>query len=247
MKTKGKTIAVATLRLVLLSTVCATWAYAQGLGATPPITMEDGVAGCSTCLTEAAGVNAIGASDIPAGTINNVDKLHADIKSGPDGTKVVTLEGSATANRCLQTDDDGDAVVASGACAVANGAPYAFTSATLLSDGNTTVYVSLSGAVSTSATDIRAQSVVGAGTLRNLRIVLSQNCSSCTATLRKGTCGGTLSDTSVTVTPATANTPVADTTNNTTTTANQCVQVGLAKTSAAADFYLIGHLDKTSD
>jgi hypothetical protein len=187
--------------------------------------------------------------DLPAGAVNAMTEIDSSIKQSSTGTnKVATFEGTATAGRCVRVNSNNNLEVATGDCASGSGVNslIAPKSQTKVSNGSTTVYMDAVGAVGTTD-DLGTQTVVPAGTWGNLRCSASSNGTGASVTVAKGTCGSGLSTTSMpTVSLSTANAVTSDTSTTFTTTAGQCVNFRIAKTSFAAVAWVTCVLERTA-
>lgn len=204
------------------------------------------VLGTSPSITSPTIVTSI---DLPAGAVNAMTEIDASIKQSATGTnKVATFEGTATASRCARINANGNLEAASVDCVTSSGVYAVLTpkSQTKVSNGNTTVYMDAVGALGTTD-DLGTQTVVPAGTWANLRCSASSNGTGASVTVAKGTCGSALSTTSMpTVALSTANAVTADTSTTFTTTANQCINFKIVKTSFAAVAWVTCVLERTA-
>lgn len=186
--------------------------------------------------------------DLPSDAINSIGEIASSLKTG-SGTKITTFTGSVPAsNKCIRMTSGGDLEVTSNDCASSSGVYALLTpkSQTKVSNGGTTVYMDAVGSLSTSATDIGSQTIVPAGTWGNLRCSASSNGTSASVTVQKGTCGQTLSDTSMpTVSLSTANTVTSDATTFT-TNADQCINFKITKSNFSAVAWVTCTLERTA-
>jgi hypothetical protein len=187
--------------------------------------------------------------DLPSGAVNAMGEIDSSIKQSSTGTnKVATFEGTATSSRCARINANGNLEAASADCASGSGVYAVLTpkSQTKVSNGNTTVYMDAVGALGTTD-DLGTQTVVPAGTWTNLRCSASSNGTSASVTVAKGTCGSALSTTSMpTVSLSTANAVTSDTSTTFTTTAGQCLNFKIVKTSFAAVAWVTCVLERTA-
>lgn len=120
-----------------------------------------------------------------------------------------------------------------------------------VSSGTTPVYMSASGAVSTTDS-YQTQTIVPAGTWANLRCVLSQvraGATNPTVTFSYGTCGSALTSSMIVATFNNGTPNIAtDTTNTRTTSANDCVNFKLTKaTGLNASAWLSCTIERTAN
>lgn len=184
--------------------------------------------------------------DLPASAVNAITEIDSSIKIG-SGTKLATYTGALPgANRCVRVNATNDLEATSADCVSSSGVYAVLTpkSQTKVSSGSTTVYMDAVGSVGT-ADDLGTQTVVPAGTWANLRCSASSNGTAASVTAAKGTCGSALTVTSTTVALATANDVTSDTTNTFTTTAGQCINFKIAKTSFVATAWVTCVLERT--
>lgn len=195
-----------------------------------------------------AGITATGTLDftgatvnLPADAVDAMTEIKSTIKTGTGTNKLATFEGTATAGKCAQINANGNIEAAAAACGASSaGTIVHIDSVGPISNGATTVYMSLTGQLSTTSTATAAQSVLDAKAYSLLRCTADSNSVGMTVTMATGTCGAALSNTTlVTPTMTTGNTVYADTTHTTSaSTAGQCGQLVVAKTSATANFTL---------
>lgn len=206
------------------------------------------VFGTSPSITSPTIVTSI---DLPSGAINAMAEIDSSIKQSSTGTnKVATFEGTATSSRCVRINANSNLEAAAGDCSTGAGVNALVTpkSETKVSNGSTTVYMDAVGTLSTTDTDVGAQTVVPAATWGNLRCTASSNGTSASVTVQKGTCGTALSPTSMpTVSLVTAGTVTADTSTTFQTTAGQCINFKIAKTSFAAVAWVTCVLERTAN
>lgn len=120
-----------------------------------------------------------------------------------------------------------------------------------VSSGTTPVYMSASGAVSTTDS-YQTQTIVPAGTWANLRCVLSQvraGATNPTVTFSYGTCGSALTSSEIVATFNNGSPNIAtDTTNTRTTSANDCINFKLTKaTGLNASAWLSCTIERTAN
>ena len=201
-------------------------------------------------VTITGAVTASGATapfTLPAGAIGSLADIASGIKTG-SGAKLATFTGTPpSAARCIRINATNDLEATSADCASGSGVYAVLTpkSQTKVSSISTTVYMDAVGSVGT-ADDLSTQTVVPVGTYGNLRCSASSNGTGASVTVAKGTCGSALTVTSTTVALATANTVTADTTNTFTTTAGQCINFKIAKTSFVATAWVTCVLERTA-
>lgn len=265
-----KSIVLAML-LGVLSFAMVPPAAAAGVGVSAPITESNGLIGCSSCTTATPtqyGV-AIGTSNQALGWVSpDSVTTHALFSGGASanptyraiavgdlpvkGTSAANVIGGTAAgttlDHCAKWDTNGNLVDSGGACgASALATAILADSATTLDTGNVTVYMSLSGSLATTATSLYAQTPIPPNvSFKNLYAVVDQTCTGCTLVLVAGTCGSSLTAKSTTVTPATANTVVSDTSNTTALTSETCAGYKITKTSTGAAMNIRAWIERSA-
>lgn len=151
--------------------------------------------------------------DLPADAVDSIDEIANSILGGSThGPKLATQVTSPTANRCARFNSDGVLESHSGDCSTSTPIPPAIfiESQFPIPAGEETTFVSLAGNIS--ATSANAQSLAfEAMTIDECCFVYTGDPGTgVTVTVASGTYGGSLSDSSISVSLVTTNTPVCD-------------------------------------
>lgn len=219
------------------------------------LTDETGTAGSvvfstSPTLTGTVNMGSATSVSLPADSIDALTDISSSIKSGSSGAQKLATTASTFANsQCVQTDANGNLTTTGAACSTATTIYALITpkSETKVSADGTTIYMDAVGAVGTTD-DLSTQTVVPAATWGNLRCAATSNGTGATVTVATGTCGSALTgSTVVTANLATAGTVYSDTTHTIATTAGQCLNFKLAKTSFVAAPFVTCTLERTAN
>lgn len=176
--------------------------------------------------------------NLPSSAVDAIGEIASSIQKGTaNATKIVTTtSASTTTNNCAKWDSDGNLVDSGGTCGGASINPIlalsTYTPVTVAAA--TPVYLSLSGDVSTTETNVQTP-IKNAATFSSFQCVVNAGTTNAvTAVLGVGTCGSTASYTSKAqvVLSSSANT-AGTSSGSTAVTAGQCVTIKLTASSDA--------------